>query len=372
MATPILALVAIVLGTPAAPDHKMVTIGVQLPLTGERAPVGRIIKNAVEMAIDRVNKDGNPGGPALTVVFEDDHDREAGAIEAVRRLAVDPKVVAVVGELFSPFVLASRPVVEENRIPYLTGGTSPRTTEGSGFVFRVGASDALLAQLVARHLVDTLHYRNLAVLHSSVGIHNARAMLLLEVLEKKYGIVPSLHATWKPDDRDFKEQLGRAGAASAQAIVALGETGEAASFLKQARELGIRAPIFAHRDFGVRAVLRDAGTAAEGLHVFTEYLPATQEPDRQAWAKAYEARYGTEANVIAAQYFDAVLLLARAAKEGGPTREGIEAGLERLQGFHGMMADYTFQGGNGVHRFLLTRVQDGRSSLETVLEQDGQ
>jgi ABC-type branched-subunit amino acid transport system substrate-binding protein len=354
---------AAALAAPAPIERPTVTIGVQLPLTGERAPVGRIMKNAVEMAIERV---GNEAGPVLVAVFEDDHGQEAAAVEAVRRLVVDRKAAAIVGELFSPFVLASRPLVEQNKVPYLTGGTSPRTTEGSRWIFRVGASDALLAQLVARHLVETLGFKNIAVLHSRTGIHNARGELLIKVLAEKYRIVPSLHATWKGDDRDFKQQLGAVEAAGAQAIIALGETGEAASFLKQAKDLGIHAPIFAHRDFGARAALRDAGAAAEGLRIFTEYLPA--EPDRQEWAKAYEARYGAETNVIAAQYFDAVLLLAQAAKDGGPTREGIAAGLERVTAFHGVMADYTFKGGNGVHRFLVARVRDGGLTLETVRE----
>src|SRR5256885_347444 len=322
MAPPILLLVAAALAAPTRAERQTVTIGVQLPLTGERAAVGRIVKNAVEMAIERVTAEG---GPALAAVFEDDHDQEAGAVAAVRRLAVERKAAAIVGELFSPFVLASRPIVEENKVPYLTGGTSPRTTEGARFVFRVGASDALLAQLVARHVVDTLGLKKVALLHSRVGIHNARAELLMKVLQEKYGLVPSVRATWKPDDRDFKAQLGQVDVATTQAIIALGETAEAAPFLKQAKELGIHAPIFAHRDFGARSALRDAGAAAEGLRIFTEYLPS--EPDRKEWAKAYEARYGAEANVIAAQYFDAVLLLAGAVKDGGPTPEGIAAAL---------------------------------------------
>ena len=209
MAALIVVLLAAGLGAPAHFERRAVTIGVQLPLTGNRAPVGRIIKNAVEMAIDRLGKEGSAAGPPLAVVFEDDRDQEEGAVEALRRLVADRKVVAVVGELFSPFVLASRPLVEQNEIPYLTGGTSPRTTEGSRWIFRVGASDALLARLLARHVVGTLGLKKLAVLHSRTGIHNARAELLLKVLQEKYGIVPSLHATWKPDDRDFKEQLGR-------------------------------------------------------------------------------------------------------------------------------------------------------------------
>jgi hypothetical protein len=61
----------------------------------------------------------------------------------------------------------------------------------------------------------------------------------------------------------------------------------------------------------------------------TEYIPALQEPARQAWARAYQERYMTEANVISAQYYDTVSLLAEAAKRGGASREGSGSGWNR-------------------------------------------
>jgi branched-chain amino acid transport system substrate-binding protein len=360
---------AVALGTQTRAGQNAIKIGVQLPLTGERAPVGHIVKNSVELAVRDVNRKGGVGGVPLAVNYEDDHNTELGAVEAIRKLVRDPQVVAVIGELFSPFVIASRELVEQEGVPYLTGGTSPRTTENAKWIFRVGASDALLTDLLARYGVEHLKLKNLAVLSDRTGIHNARAEMLVKVLREKYGIAPSVRGTWKPGDRDFAAQLEQVKAGGVQVVIALGETAEAASFLRQVKALGIQVPIIAHRDFNARTVLNEAGDAAEGVLIFTEYMPALQEPDRQAWARGYEERYGAEANVIAAQYFDAVLLLAEAVKKGGPSRAGIKAGLEHLKGFRGVTADYTFdQKRNGIHRFYVAKIKEGKPALEAVFQ----
>jgi branched-chain amino acid transport system substrate-binding protein len=347
-----------------------ITIGVQLPQSGERAAVGRTIRNAVEMAVEDVNRTGGINGAALVVVWEDTRDSAEGAVAAIRGLIAQPRVAAVVGELFSPFAMASRDAVEQAGIPYLVGGSSPRTTAGAQWIFRVGASDALLGDLLARYTAETLKPKKLAVLSSRVGIHNTRADLLVKVLEGRYRIAPVVRDTWKPDDRDFTPQLDKVKAASADAIIALGETAEGAAFLKQAAALPGHPVVIGHRDFGAKSVLEEAGAAAEGVLIVTEYMPALLDAERQSWAQAFRRRYGAEPSIIAAQHYDAVVLLVEAMKRTGPTRLQVKAGLEQLRGFRGVMADYTFDAGReGVHRFYVVRIRGGTPSLDTVLDE---
>jgi branched-chain amino acid transport system substrate-binding protein len=131
-----------------------------------------------------------------------------------------------------------------------------------------------------------------------------------------------------------------------------------------------RPQVIAHRDFGVRSVLEEAGGAAEGIMIVTEYLPALLDGERRRWAQAFQQRFGIEPNVIAAQHYDAILLLAEAMRRSGTTRAQVKAGLDQLRGFPGAMADYTFNTGrNGVHRFQVVRIRDGNPILEAVLDE---
>jgi branched-chain amino acid transport system substrate-binding protein len=370
LAMSLLVLFSVALGEHAHSATDPITLGVHLPMSGERAPVGRIITNAVELAVQEVNRNGGIKGAPLRPAFENSGGSADSAAASAQKLIDNQQVVAIVGELFSPFVLASRDRVEQAGVPYLTGGTSPRTTENARWIFRVAANDTLLADLMARYVVEQLKLKKLAILSSRVGVHNARAELLVKVLHDKYGIAPSVRETWKSDDRDFSAQLAMVKADPVQAIIALGETAEAAAFLKQAKALVPDALVIAHRDFGARSALDQAGEAANNVLIVTEYVPQFLDAERQAWAEAFRGLYGTEPGIIGAQYYDAVLLLAAAMRTSGTSREQIRAGLEQLRAFRGMMGDYTFDARrNGLHRFYVAKIIAGQPRLEVVLDE---
>ncbi len=66
-----------------------------------------------------------------------------------------------------------------------------------------------------------------------------------------------------------------------------------------------------------------------------------------------------------------ILLLATFASPIRAAQQPIlMAGLERLRGFRGVMADYTFDPQhNGAHRFLVVKIKGGKPTLETLLEE---
>jgi branched-chain amino acid transport system substrate-binding protein len=342
-----------------------IKIGVQLPLTGERADVGKLMQNGLQMALEKAN---SLPGRKLELVWEDDQSDADAGVKAIEKLVNDPQVAAIAGEINSPFVMASKPLVEKQGVPYLTGGTSPRTTEQAQYIFRVAASDALLTAFMTKYVVEQLNLKSIAVLHDKTGIHNQRATMVVTVLKEKYGITPAVNASWAPGDRDFSSQIAQLKAAPVQAIIALGETPEGGPLFKQLKDAGIKAQVIAHRDFGAQKALDESAGGADGALIFTEYAPALQGQETKAWANQYRQRYGSDANVIAAQYYDALLLLAAAAKQGGPTRTGIKSGLESLKAFKGVMADYTFDAArNGAHRFFVAKVAGGKLTLAATL-----
>jgi branched-chain amino acid transport system substrate-binding protein len=288
----------------------------------------------------------------------------------LQKLVDDPQIAAIAGEINSPFVMASKPLVEKAGVPYLTGGTSTRTTEQAQFIFRVGASDALLTTLMTRYITEQLKLKSVAVMHDKTGIHNQRAGMIATALQEKFGITPAVNVSWAPGDRDFSSQIGQLKTAPVEGIVALGETGEGGPFLKQLKESGVKAQVIAHRDFGAQIALDESAGGANGALIFTEYAPALQSQETRTWASQYKERFKSDANVIAAQYYDALLLLAAAAQQGGAGRAGIKTGLEQLRAFKGVMADYTFDAAhNGVHRFFVAKVTNGKLTLATTLSE---
>jgi branched-chain amino acid transport system substrate-binding protein len=348
---------------------QVVKIGVQLPLTGERAQVGKAMQNGVRMALDALNSQVPRDGGTMEVVFEDDGNTKEGALNALKNLIGDPQVVAIIGEIFSPFVLASRPIVEQVGVSFLTGGTHPKTTENSRWIFRVGASDALLTTLMAQYVVERLAMKKIAVIHDRTGIHAARADLVIKSLQLKYGIIPTVRGLWTPGDKEFTALLNQVKASGAEALVALGETAEAGPLLQQVRALGLKLTLIAQRDFGAPTVLEVAKEAADGIHILTEYLPGISGVNWEAWATGYRQRYHTEPNNIAAAYYDALFLVAEALKQGGPSREEIRTGLEQITAFSGVLGEYAFDRAHeGLHQLYVVQIRGGKPTLLETLK----
>jgi branched-chain amino acid transport system substrate-binding protein len=345
-----------------------VKIGVQMPLTGERSAVGRLMGNGLQMAADDLN--GRSGSIKVELVFADDASTPEGALRSINDLVKDPKIACIIGEINSPLVLASVPVINAEKLPYLTAGTSPRTTDASEWVFRVGTSDTILSNLLADYLANEMHIKTLAILHDKTGIHRQRAEMIADLLKRKYNIATLVDAGWAPGDRTFGSILAQAKATRTDAVLALGETPEGGSFLKELAASGLQSQTIAQRDFGVRRVLDEAGAAANGTLIVTEYSPDLQGEPTRAWNTNYSKHYGGDANIIAAQYYDALMLVAAAVKSGGPTKDGIRAGLQGLKQFPGIVGDYTFDGNrDGIHRLFMARVVDGRlSPVKTLTE----
>ena len=356
---------SMVLALAVCAQAQSVRVGVQLPLTGERSDVGALMKNVLQMSADKVNASSK--GQKWELVWADDESTTEGATKALDKLLQDPRVIAIVGEINSPLVMASAPLVDKAGVPYITGGSSPRTTAASPWIFRAGASDALLTGFMAQYVVDELKMKSIAILHDKTGIHNQRAGMLADALKSKYGLDPAVNETWSPGDKDFSAQLAKVKASGAQAIVALGETPEGGPFFKSVKASGLKVQVIAHRDFGVKPVFDEAGSAVDGALIVTEFAPALMPKATQDWVAAYAKQFGSAPNVIAAQYYDSLLLLAEAAKSGA-NRAGVKAGLEKIRAFPGVMADYTFDAGrNGVHRFFVARAANGKLVLVKTL-----
>ena len=132
-------------------------------------------------------------------------------MEAASELAPRPQVIiGIIGEINSSLEGASkRPIIDKAELPYLTAaGSSPRTTASSQWIFRVGASDTLLADLLTQYIVNELHMKTFGILHDRTGIHNQRAQLITSVLKEKFGIVTLADASWATGDRgSFTAQI---------------------------------------------------------------------------------------------------------------------------------------------------------------------
>lgn len=76
-----------------------IIIGVVGPLTGGAAPYGIAQKNGIELALNRINRDGGINGRQISAIFGDDRNDKDLAAELTRDLIYKDRVSAIIGSI---------------------------------------------------------------------------------------------------------------------------------------------------------------------------------------------------------------------------------------------------------------------------------
>ncbi len=95
-----------------------IKIGSFGPLTGPVYIYGKLTMNGVEVYFNKLNEKGGIHGRKLVLVREDDFCKPEGGIAAVKKLAFEHKVFAIIGGGCSNATLAARPEVEKAGVPF--------------------------------------------------------------------------------------------------------------------------------------------------------------------------------------------------------------------------------------------------------------
>jgi branched-chain amino acid transport system substrate-binding protein len=103
---------------------KEVLIGQMGPFAGPAYLYGKISMNGAEAVFDQINETGGIAGRKLVLVREDDGCKAEGAIGAVKKLAYETKVFAIMGGACSNSTLAARPEIEKSGIPFIVNSAS--------------------------------------------------------------------------------------------------------------------------------------------------------------------------------------------------------------------------------------------------------
>ena len=122
--------------------QETIKIGHVAALSGGSAQSGEAITRGLTIAIEEVNaKGGLLGGRKLELIQRDDKSVPPKGVVAARELIAKEKVVALFGGINSPVALATVPVVNKEKVPYMAvwaAGTGiTRNGADPNFVFRV-------------------------------------------------------------------------------------------------------------------------------------------------------------------------------------------------------------------------------------------
>jgi branched-chain amino acid transport system substrate-binding protein len=214
----------------------------------------------------------------------------------------------------------------------------------------------------------------IGVLSSNTGFGKAGREAIAK-LAPAHGIQIVADEVYDKAATDLTAEVTKVKAAKVQAILNWSIEPAQSIVIKNARQLGLKVPIFQSHGFANIQYVRGAGAAAEGVVfpasriVVAEALPAShpQKAVLVAYKRAYEAKYGEDASAFGGYAHDAFAMLVKAIGEVGADQEKVRTAIEGMKGFVGTSGVFNFSAtdhnGLGLDAFELVTVKKGKFVL---------
>jgi branched-chain amino acid transport system substrate-binding protein len=165
-------------------------------------------------------------------------------------------------------------------------------------------------------------------------------------------------------------QLTKIRGIKPDAIICWGTNPGPAVIAKNAKQLGLKIPLYMSHGVSSKKFIELAGDASEGIRlpsgkVLVADLLPNSDPQKKsllAFVKDYQNHYKTEGDHFGGHAWDAVMLLKSAIEKGADTAAAIRDQLEKTRQFHGIGGTFTYSAqdhaGLGKDAFVLVEVKN--------------
>jgi branched-chain amino acid transport system substrate-binding protein len=357
-------------GNNTTADASTIKLGEVGSMTGSEATFGISTHNGITLAIEQINAKGGIKGKKLEVITLDDQGKPEEAATAATKLITQEKVMAILGEVASSRSLAMAPIAQANGVIMMTpSSTNPRVTEAGDHIFRVCFIDPFQGTVMARFASDTLKVKRVAILRD---VKNDYSMGLANFFKETYtksGGEIVIDQSYSAGDMDFKAQLTAIRTKNPEAIFVPGYYTEVGLIARQARELGIKAPLMGGDGWDSPKLKEIGGKAIEGSYFSNHYSEEDQSPRVKDFIAQYKAKFNVVPDGLAAMGYDAVLVLTDAmTKAPTLTTKDIRDTLAKTQNFAGVTGVLSLnEKRDAVKSAVVLKVENGSFKYQTTV-----
>ncbi|HEX9020901.1 MAG TPA: penicillin-binding protein activator [Nitrospirota bacterium] len=356
-------------------------LGALVPQTGQLAFFGDRVLKGIQLAVHAFNLQ-NPGDRAELLVKDTEGSPEK-AVSALKELA-SKDVVAVVGPLLTKEAEAIAPELEKLKVPVITPAASGEDIgRRSPWLFRNALTNASQAEAEAQYAVSQ-KLKKFVVLYPDDPYGKDLARIFRKNLERRAVLLASI--AYPPDVKDFgpyakqvieidlrsrKIAIPEDDAARKKLFQEYSPSFDAVYLPGPAERIGLIIPQLAFYNItGVAFIGSNSGHApdlieraqryAEGAVFADGFFPESEDPAIKQMVDAYRSAYQETPDILAAQAYDAAMMVLSLAKSRKNTPQAVRDGLLALKGYPGVSGLTTFPGnGEAQKKLFLIKVQNG-------------
>ncbi|EFC83017.1 Extracellular ligand-binding receptor [Parafrankia sp. EUN1f] len=292
-------------------------IGFQGPLSGDSQQLGINAYNGVLTAVEQLN--GDKSLPfTLRIVASDDQGLPEQGPTAAQKLIDNPKLMAVVGPVFSGPTKSSEPLYSQAGLLSVSpSATNPALTDlGFTSFYRVIAPDTVQGAAAAEFLAKVVKAKRVYSLDDRSEYGTGLSGAIERGLEQ--ADVPFTHDGINPT-KDYTSQATKIMADGADAVYYSGYYPEYALLTKALRGKGYDGAILSGDGSNDDQFIRQAGTAnAEGALITCPCSDANTDPSAAAFVAEYKkVNSGLKPGTYSGEAYDATNAIASVLRKLG-------------------------------------------------------
>ncbi len=263
--------------------EKVIKIGVFEPQTGENGGggfqevLGMRYANQVYPTVDI-----NGETYKIELVEADNKSDKTEAVSAAQTL-LSAGCKVILGSYGSGVSIAAGEIFKDAKVPAIGAScTNPQVTLGNDYYFRVCFLDPFQGTVMANYAIQE-GAKTAAVITQLGDDYSSGLGNFYKDAFVKLGGTIAVEEQFQTNQNDFKAILTNIKAANPDVIFAPSSIATAPLIIKQARELGITAPIMAGDTWENSSIIENAGADAEGVVLstfFDDADPANAEAEK--------------------------------------------------------------------------------------------
>ncbi len=296
-----------------------IKIGVPGSHSGDLASYGIPTKQAVELVVAKLNKQGGLLGKKIVTIAEDEMCKPELATNVAMKLA--PEVDFIVGHICSG---ATKAALEHykaaNIITISPSATNTDLTFSGNYpnFFRTIAHDDAQASLQVDFAINTLKAKKIAVLHDKGDYGKGAATLAKKYIEKSGKAEIALFEGVTPGAVDYSAVVQKIKKADVDVVIWGGYHPEAAKIVNLMKRKRIKAKFIGADGVKDNTFIKTAGQYAEGVYA-SGPVDVSKRPSTIAAIKELKETFGVEPGAFFLQGYSAAVAITNAIKVANST-----------------------------------------------------
>jgi len=358
----IVAIAIIFIVTQTKKESEVIKIGAMGPLTGVRAMGGTYMRNGLEMALEEINSRSGIKAGRVKLIYEDTKYEPATAVNAFQKLVDVDRVKIVIGFQNSSCLLAVAPIAERKKVIVIGYGTQASKISSAGdYIFRTQISSTEEIPIIADFIINGLKISEITLLYLNTDYGVEYRDMLKSSFEDKFGGKIVSIESFEVETSDYRTQLTKVTQLNPKVIFIVGASKHVGMIVKQAKELGIKTQFIASSPVEGEDVLTVAGRLADGIIYPYPYDIESGDKEQEAFRIKHKERYGMFPEMLAANAYDALKIVAEMIDQYGYNIEKIKDGFYKIKDYHGASGVLSFDENGDVHKpIIIKKIENGK------------